>query len=812
MTTRLDGVGKRMAVTVAVLLSSTTLMSGRSGGPLEDARVTISRDEYGVPHVFGSTLEAVWFGAGYAQAQDRLWQAEMLRRSATGTSAEILGSSAIESDVMARTLFGPPARRAELFANASPQMQRILTSFVAGMNAWIADATRLGTLPPEYQGQGLVPRPWTVDDTIAEAMLLLRTLGEFGADELTEGAALQEWTDRLGPVEALKQFADTHWANDPTATTSVPANGAVNPVRRSAAPVAAVPPGVREAFQRFRDVHHQWERHLESVGVSRGPKSNAIAIAPKLSADGHALLLGGPQIGYSAPQLSHEMGIHGAGYDVTGISIAGLPGIAVGVGKEHAWTLTSGVSKNNYIYAERLNAQGQYSFNGELHALDCRAEVIAVRGSAPLVRPVCESVHGPVVASVPGVVFTLKTSVRGFEVQGIEAFHGMMRARSYREFERALRQAVYNLNVVYADAHGNIAYWHVGRIPVPAETDNVWLPHDGSGTAEWQGLVPFAELPHALNPSQGWLASWNNKPSAEWNNGVSSGLGTFGTVHRVNTLTTLLDGLAPRSVTIDTLKDINRVAGTTTDTPRAEGDGVNAPPPSPFHVFVSTAPLIDGMLDHVDPNADTRLPEALLLLRNWDGRQLDDDHDGVYDNPAVVLFNTWWRMMTARIFLDDLGSATNENVVANLTYRLLVPDAALALNRNYLGAESARTAVTRSLVDALDRLQVRFGSPAPAAWRQRTAEIIWTPLGAGRVPNTPWMNRGTYNQIVHLGDGPKMFGFNVVPAGQNGNPFSPHFADQLELYVTWRYKAMRLDRNDLHQHTQSSITLTLPAQ
>jgi penicillin amidase len=801
-----------MAFTVIALLSSTTLMSEPLDGPLEDARVTISRDEYGVPHVFGSTLETVWFGAGYAQAQDRLWQAEMLRRSATGTAAEILGSSAVETDVMARTLFGPPSRRKALFDDASPEMKRILTSFVAGMNAWIQEATRLGTLPPEYQASRLVPRPWTVDDTIAEGMLLLRTLGEFGADELTEAAALQEWMARLGPVEAMKQFADTHWANDPDATSSVPSTGAVNPVRRSAAPKVHVTPDVREAFLRFQDIQRQWERHLESVGLSRGPKSNAIAIAPKLSADGHALLLGGPQVGYSVPQLGHEMGMHGAGYDVTGMSIAGVPGIAVGVGKEHAWTLTSGVSKNNYIYAEHLNAQGQYVFNGELRTLQCRTETIAARGADPVERPVCESVHGPIIASGGGAVFALKTAVRGHEIKGMEAFHGMMRARSYQEFERALHQAVYSLNVVYADARGNIAYWHVGRIPVPAAGDNVWLPHDGSGAAEWQGMVPFAQLPHAVNPAQGWLASWNNKPSAEWNNGVSSGLGTFGAVHRVNTLKNLLNGLAPRSVTVDTLKDINRIAGSTTDTPRAEGDGVNAPAPSPHHVFVTTAPLVDGMLAHVDPSADPRLHGALLLLRNWDGLQLDDNHDGVYDSPAVVLFNTWWRIMTARIFGDDLGSALNENVIANLTYRLVVRNAAIPLNRNYLGAESAPAAVTASLIQALDRLQVRFGSAAPADWRQRTAEIVWTPLGAGVVPNTPWMNRGTYNQIVHLGMGANLFGFNVVPPGQNGNPFSSHFADQLDLYATWRYKPMRLGRNDIQRHIESTVSLQVPGQ
>ena len=246
-----SGLGVALACLLVTALSSSTLVSQGPAIGLTDGRVTITRDEYGVPHVFGSTLEAVWFGVGYAQAQDRLWQAKLLRRSATGTSAEIQGSSAIEADVMARTIFGPAARRAALFASASPEMQAILGAFVAGINAWIDEASCTGKLPPEYQALGVAPRPWTVDDTIAEAMLVLRTLGEFGSDELTNSAALQEWTARFGPLEAQKVFADTHWTNDPTAATSVPASGAVNAVRHSAAPQAEIAAGTTAAFQQF---------------------------------------------------------------------------------------------------------------------------------------------------------------------------------------------------------------------------------------------------------------------------------------------------------------------------------------------------------------------------------------------------------------------------------------------------------------------------------------------------------------------------------------------------------------------------------
>lgn len=797
-----------LGTTFLVALGSPAVVSQSPAIGLNSGEVTITRDEYGVPHVFGSTLESVWFGVGYAQGQDRLWQAELLRRSATGTSAEILGAGSVEADVTARTVFGPPARRAALFDAASPEMKTILQAFVAGLNASIADAARTGALPLEFQTFGVVPRPWTVDDVIAEAMLLLRTLGEFGADELMNAAALQEWSVRFGPAEALKVFADTHWVNDPSAATSVPASGPVNAVRHAASAKAEVPAGIGAAFEHFQVAHSAWEQQLERIGLSRSPKSNAIAIGPRLSADGHALLLGGPQMGYSTPQINHEMGIHGAGYDVTGINIAGLPGIPVGVGREHAWSLSSGLTKNNYVYTERLNAQNQYLFNGELRSLDCRTETIPVRGAADVVRSVCESVHGPVIATVPGMAFTLKTAVRGLEVEAVEAFHRMMRASSYDDFARAAATAVHNFNVIYADARGNIAYWHVGRIPVPAAGDNVFLPRDGAGSAEWQGFVPFAQMPHSLNPDQGWLVSWNNKPSPDWDNSVSSFLGTFGPVQRVNTLINLLQTLAPGTVTLSTLEDINRIAGSTTDTPRDEGQGDNAPAPAPFQVFVSTVPLLDSMIGHVNAGADTRLPQALLLLSNWDWLQLDDNGDGVYDSPAVVLFNTWWRIMTERIFKDDLGTAFNENIVANMAYRLLVPNAAIPLLHDYIGAgTTVGDAVTASLVAALDRVETRFGSSSPADWRQKVAVIKWTPQGIGQVPDTIWMNRGTYNQLVHLGKGPQHFAFNVVAPGQSGIVSSPHFADQLALYTTWRYKPMRLDRNDLHGHAESSITL-----
>ena len=785
-----------IAVLLLLSLFSTSL-AAPTAGP-DRGQVTIIRDEYGVPHVFGSTLASVWYGVGYVQGQDRLWQAELLRRTATGTSAEILGPSAVAGDAFARLFFGPPERRAAIFDSAKPETKVIFESFVAGMNAWIQEATQTDQLPPEYQVFGVSPRPWTIDDSVAEAMSLLNNFGEFGADELTNAADLEELVGRFGPVEGLKVFNDTHWLEDPSATTSVPAEGAIGPVRHAAAPKVEIPVGVGKGLSQYKAALKAWNENLNRSGLTLKPKSNAFVVAPKLSADGHALLLGGPQMGYTVPQINHEIGIHGGGFDITGMNIAGLPGTPIGVAQDHAWTMTSGISDNNDIYYEVINPTNpnQYLFQGTWLDFDCRVENIVVRGAPDVSKQLCDSIHGPVIASAPGVAFTFKSAVRGSEMQGLEVFYGMAEAKSVEEFGQVLSTAVYNFNVLYADARGNIAYWHVGKIPIRAEGDNPWLPHDGTGSDEWQGFIPWAEMPHALNPDQGWITSWNNKPAPGWENSVR-GFGDFGPVQRVNTLTHLLGQISPGSATPSTMEEINRKAGWTTDTPSGSADTV----------FVST--LLDDMLAHVDVSMDARLRQVTTLLSSWDWLQVDSDGDGKYDSPAVAIFNAWWKTMSDEIFADDLGGALQPNVVGNLAYRMLASNPALPLLHDYLGGESVDQAFTKALIDALDQLTVQYGSSDMAGWLQPVALIHWSPLGLGTVPDTIWMNRGTYNQIVHLGKGPQLYAENVIAPGQSGNPFSPHFADQLELYATWTYKPMRLTRPDLVGHIESVIQLKL---
>src|SRR5829696_145077 len=235
---------------------------------------------------------SLFYGAGYAQAQDRLWQAEIHRRLATGTLSELFGPSVLEGDVVARQLFGSAARRAALFEQASPLTRTVLEAFADGMNAWIEQARRAGTLPAPYAVFG-PPRPWTVDDSVATYLYFGAAFGTFGGDELANLAQLQDLVARLGAPAAQLVFADTHWLDDPTATPTVPSDVAAGSAGRAGAPPAAAP-GARtlagsaltgtaltgtalaETARATQASISAAEQVFARFGVERAPASNAI--------------------------------------------------------------------------------------------------------------------------------------------------------------------------------------------------------------------------------------------------------------------------------------------------------------------------------------------------------------------------------------------------------------------------------------------------------------------------------------------------------------------------------------------------------
>jgi penicillin G amidase len=813
-------------------------------GSVGTARVL--RDEYGVPHVFAGTARALFYADGYAQAQDRLWQADLVRRTATGTLAELIGpgdgGGNVDGDVFFRHYTGGQVRLQRQVAALDRTTRAAVDAFVGGVNGWIAAATAAGSLPVEYAATGSAPRPFTAADVVAVGMLSNLQVGTTGGDELGNAAVLADQVARLGPAQGAAAFADSHWLDDPGAPTTIPGpagrtgrpgsagstpaagtaatatatgtaatrttpaagtTATATAATVTAATVTAAATGSRlrgaagPALRLLRAAHRSMARlGLDSVG-----HSNAMALSGRLTRSGRPLLLGGPQIGHSLPQGFVEIGLHGAGFDATGVVLAGTPGVEIGVGRTFAWTVTTGGDDNQDWYAEQLDPAGhpgQYFFGGGWRRYDCHAEAVAVAGAAAVPVTLCESVHGPVLGQQGAVALALRDATRDGVPASLRGFLDIDRAGSLRQFLAAGRSIRASLNLTYADVAGHIAYAHVGPVPVRRPGDNPFLPHAGDGSAEWLGFLPERAMPLAVDPASGWLANWNNKPRPGWANS-SDGFWQWGPVQRVQVIQRQLAAIAPHSATMATLEQVNRTTGLTAQTQVGEDHSV------------LVQALLAPMLAAVD-GTDPALAAALARLRGWDQQQQDTNADGRFDDPALTIFNAWYEQFATATVVPVLGEAYQagggaDDTTANVVGRLLAgPAAALPLRADYLHGASLRAAATASLRAALSELATRYGSADPAGWLTGAITIEWTPMGAGSVPRTPWMNRGTYNQIVWLLPS-GIRAENVVAPGQSGDVRSPHFADQLRLYATWAYKPMRLRAADLAGHLSAALTL-----
>jgi len=768
---------------VAVVAVADAVRAGASAvsGP------RIVRDSYGVPRVYAGSVHDLFFGDGYAQAQDRLWQADLVRRTAGGTLSELIGPGAGDANVQADTFWriyagGQAALHAQVLA-LDASTRDAVDAFVSGFNAWITHATSTGTLPLEYASVHQAPRPWTAEDVLATGIISIVQVGTTGSDELFNASVLADLTARLGPASAATAFADSHWREDPSSPTTIPGTGHDSARTSTVRATTALPGSFAQAMQLQRAAHASMARlGLDSVG-----HSNAIALAGRLTSSGHPLLLGGPQIGHSLPQGFVEIGLHGAGYDVTGVVLAGTPGVEIGVGHNFAWTVTTGGDDNQDLYAEQLDPAGhpgRYLFHGTWRRFDCHPETINVAGGPNVAINACESVHGPLLGQQGTSALTLRDATRGRIDDSLRGFLGIDRARSLHQFLASGRGIAASLNLTYADTAGHIAYTHIGPVPIRAAGDNAFLPHPGDGSDEWQGFLPRSAMPLVVDPGQGWLTNWNNKPQAGWTNS-SDGFWQWGPVQRVQVIQRQVARIRPHSASMATLERINRTTGETAETP-AGNDAA---------VLVQV--LLPQMLHATHATHDPQLCAALGALRRWDQSRVDRNGDGSYDNPALTIFTTWYTHLVDATVSPVLGSpyqvgGADDNTTANIESRLLSGrHAAVPLQFDYLHGRTVGNVVTRTLHDALSELTTRFGTANQTHWLTPDLSITWSPLGAGTVANTPWMNRGTYNQIVSLVPG-HVVGENVVAPGQSGDVRSPHFADQLSLYATWTYKHMTL--------------------
>ena len=743
----------------------------------------IQRDGFGIPHIFAPTDRSLFVAYGYAVAEDRLWQLELNRRAARGRLAQIFGPSVLDADRAARTLGYTDDELDEQFGHLTPNAQEIFLAYRDGINRYLEDIVLpdpLRKLPFEFHLLGFAPSAWDVRDSVAFGIFMTRRFGEIGGRELRNAEVLAALIERHGEAEGYAIFNDLRWVDDPDAPVTVPPEKHA----RQAAEIRATPqPEQRPALSQLSYELDQaraqeiWER----LGVVTKLGSYAWVISPDKSAEGAAMLYGGPQMGYSAPEVLHEVQLTGGnGFNVMGMAFAGVPAILIGRNDEIAWTSTTATGDNVDTYLETLCGPAAYVFQGTCRSMESRVETIEILGSEPESLTVLRTVHGPVIASAADFVATQKGAHWQRETESFLAFLDFDVARGLSEFEAAIPSIVTSHNFLYADRRGNIAYWQAGQVPIRPEGFDPRLPFPGDGSAEWPGgNLP---VPVSINPAQGHLTNWNNKPQLGYPNADSQILG------KQFRVVDLQEDLAGRTIAFADMEAIPK------DIARFGSLGRESRYLEPY--------LLEALA--AIPPQHPLAPRAMEILAGWDGNQIEDAVESTSIQTGEVIFSRWLAGMIVSTFEPALGidlarSEASSNMLLHVLDDALGSGSGVPPSRDYFEGRDPHAAMSAAFDQALESLRSELGDD-PRHWTpQRPTTTFQHPL-VGTVASIPTSNRSTYAQIVQLGSA-GICSENIFTLGQSGFirlvppdhfELDDHFLDQLPLYRGFEYKPMEL--------------------
>lgn len=460
--------------------------SGTVAAPVS-SRATIVRDERGVPHITAGSWQDAIFLQGFVTAQDRLWQMDALRRLAAGELSEVVGKAALDSDEEAhRWRMTRIAEQQE--RELTPSSREVLAAYARGVNFFIE--THRDSLPPEFALLRYDPRPWTMRDSLLVILQMNRQL-------------TSSWHEEMNKFHMLQ-------SGDPD------------------------------------KVNFLYPRR---TGSEVQPGSNAWVVSGAQSATGKPILANDPHLEWNLPGPWHLVHLKAPpsgkedALDVTGATIAGIPGVIIGHNRRIAWGVTNLGFDVQDLYRTQIDLKnGRTLFNGTVGQAALSRDAIQVKGQAPEEFDIWVTRFGPVFLTDENMNYAMAWGGLGGPTYSFPLLE-IDRARNWEEFTAAL--AAFpgpSQNFVYADVDGNIGYHAVGNLPIrngcPAD-----VPVDGtSDKCAWRGLIPFDELPHFYNPANGMIVTANQNPfPADYPYQVD---GRFGSNYRAKQIRALLSSRA----------------------------------------------------------------------------------------------------------------------------------------------------------------------------------------------------------------------------------------------------------------------------
>lgn len=461
--------------------------------------VTVAFDAHAIPCVFAESWTDAARTLGYLHATDRLAQMEFFRRVASGTLAELAGPDMLEADKLHR-LLGTRRSCQQTWDSGllPPELREELLAYAAGVNAKLAEFVKKG-LPPLVKAMGISPAPWSPVDTLAFSKYM-------GWDQ--SGTLDDLWlatvTEKVGPTVVNELWPLDRPYEAPTIKVQADAKAvSALPVHR---PSAAVSRAAADALAKWSQPRLLGQ---DMIG------SNNWAVAGSRTRSGKPILCSDPHLDLKLPSIWYACHLRVGDVSVSGVTFPIGPTVIIGATDHHAWGITNlqADAVDYFIETPDPADASKYLHRGQSKPFIKREESIAVRGQDPVKLTIEETVHGPII-SREGAVISLCWTGLG-PTRDAVALWGVGRARSLREFLASLRElTVPALNLCYADVEGNIAMACVGALPLRLSGAGRVPMEGASGDFDWVGMIPPDQMPLAINPPEGFVASANGRPAS----------------------------------------------------------------------------------------------------------------------------------------------------------------------------------------------------------------------------------------------------------------------------------------------------------
>lgn len=750
--------------------------------------VNIHYDTYGIPHIYANTEADAFTALGYAHAQDRLWQMELLRRIAPGRLAEIFGEKLVKTDRFFLAL-GIEEASEKTVQNLDKNSKSYLLAqaYLNGINQFIEH----GATPIEFYLVGIDKTEFTIKD-------IHNVLGymafSFAMAHKTD-PLLTEIQQKLGNA----YLADLGLHIDPETTL-----------------LHNYPEKQKDTIQIETTLTSSIHNALESLPVPQFIGSNSWVIAPQKTATGKVLFANDPHIAFSQPSVWYEAHVQTPTYEMYGYHLAGVPFPLLGHNKQIAYGMTMFENDDIDFYWEKNNPNdpNSYKIPTGWKNYEKRTKTITVKDGESVTEDFKTSQHGPILNAIAdGINFDKPVAMSWVYLQHknqlLDACYTMSHAKNQTEFEQSLAKIhAPGLNLMYGDAENNIGWYAVGKLfERPSHVNSKLILDGSSGKDEPIRYLEATENPSATNPPWNYVYSANNQPDS-----IAGSLypGYYLPENRAQRIQELLNEKS------DWTKQ----------------DMMNMILDVKSNIYVDATEELLKVIGNSEFSGTEK--EAINILRTWNGESRLTDI-------APTIYHKFINQYLKNTLSDELNKEAYQqllktHILKRFEAPLLYQESIWYDDVNTTSVKETRSDILlKSFKEAVSLLETQFGNNTND-WTWSKVHQVEHPHPMGEVASLrPYFNVGpfeiagtrevinnvgfqyedtdTYN--VYMGPSTRRIvdfsdienSMSILPTGQSGNVFSPHYQDQAKMYAQGRFRKMMMNTEEIKQNSKNTLTL-----